>query len=373
MTRIVSIDALRAIAALFVFLYHVYFIGPILGFWEKGIYQKSFYYGEFGVDVFFVISGFVITLSSEGRSGWGFARSRIIRLVPAFLVCSIITLLFDITIPGVDPAERFRTWLFSLTFFPKLFGSDYLSSVYWTLSIEIIFYAWVFLLIISGLWQTKRNQVLLVFAFIGVANTFMVSGNFKSILENIFIARYIGHFLCGIILYELFTKRTVDGLSSTLLLIGVFLVGISIHRHNAWIEGLGKGGIYSIQNNRITLVSVCIFLIVYVVVESSKIIKSKKMSRFMVFLGSISYPFYLLHADLSFYSHAMFERNIFGIGVYSSGFTTEEMISVALIASVVLSSIVCIYLEPIVRTMLVKFIDGVSQFSSKVIDGSLVK
>jgi peptidoglycan/LPS O-acetylase OafA/YrhL len=215
--------------------------------------------------------------------------------------------------------------------------------------------------------------VLLVFAFIGVANTFMVSGNFKSILENIFIARYIGHFLCGIILYELFTKRTVDGLSSTLLLIGVFLVGISIHRHNAWIEGLGKGGIYSIQNNRITLVSVCIFLIVYVVVESSKIIKSKKMSRFMVFLGSISYPFYLLHADLSFYSHAMFERNIFGIGVYSSGFTTEEMISVALIASVVLSSIVCIYLEPIVRTMLVKFIDGVIQFSSKVIDGSLVK
>jgi len=372
-TRLVSIDALRALAALFVFLYHVYFIGPILGFWGKEIYQKSFYYGEFGVDIFFVISGFVITLSSEGRSGWGFARSRIIRLIPAFLVCSIITLLFDITIPGVDPAERFRAWLFSLTFFPKLFGSDYLSSVYWTLSIEIMFYSWVFLLIISGLWQTRRNQVLLIFAMMGVANAFMVSSNFRYILENIFIARYIGHFLCGIILYELCTKRSIDGLSSVLLLIGIFLVCISVYRHNAWIDGLGKGGIFSIQNNRIMLVSICIFLIVYITAESSRLIKYQRLSRFMVFLGSLSYPFYLLHADLSFYSHAMFERNIFGMGVYASSFTAEEMISLAFIASVVLSSIVCLYLEPLVRTILVNFIEGVISFKSKIINGSLIQ
>jgi peptidoglycan/LPS O-acetylase OafA/YrhL len=73
-----------------VVLYHFLYAGPIGGFYWglPTIHMTSL--GGLGVDVFFVISGLVIAISTEGRTAAGFAKARFLRLYPAFFVCSLL-------------------------------------------------------------------------------------------------------------------------------------------------------------------------------------------------------------------------------------------------------------------------------------------
>src|SRR6266516_7176941 len=48
--------------------------------------------GHIGVDIFFVISGFIIAYSAENSSAYEFLRSRIVRLVPAVWIIAPVTL-----------------------------------------------------------------------------------------------------------------------------------------------------------------------------------------------------------------------------------------------------------------------------------------
>ena len=88
-----EIDLLRFLAALAVVLFHYAFRGyaahsssmpyPLLEAVAK--------YGSYGVELFFLISGFVILMSASGGSLKHFVISRIVRLYPAFWVCCTLT------------------------------------------------------------------------------------------------------------------------------------------------------------------------------------------------------------------------------------------------------------------------------------------
>ena len=92
--RLYQIDLFRFIAALMVVLFHYTFRGfiasssilefPLLGFLFK--------YGYLGVDLFFIISGFVIYMSIEKSNVYGFVKSRIARLYPAYWFCDSLSL-----------------------------------------------------------------------------------------------------------------------------------------------------------------------------------------------------------------------------------------------------------------------------------------
>jgi peptidoglycan/LPS O-acetylase OafA/YrhL len=101
--------------------------------------------GRVGVEIFFVLSGFVIAQSAEANSAYRFLRGRVGRLVPAVWVCTTLTsatvLLFGLKDLHTAVADYAR----SLIFDPH---GPWVSGVYWTLTLEITFYALIFLLLL---------------------------------------------------------------------------------------------------------------------------------------------------------------------------------------------------------------------------------
>src|SRR5688572_23269372 len=98
--RIDLIDAFRGLAILLVIFFHYYYrFAPPLHNVNLYPYEPVQFplatYGFYGVQLFFIISGFVINQSLEKSSSWSvFLKHRFVRLFPAMLLCSTITFLF---------------------------------------------------------------------------------------------------------------------------------------------------------------------------------------------------------------------------------------------------------------------------------------
>src|SRR3569833_4223108 len=95
--RLRELDVLRFVAAAAVMLHH--FTGVPAPEWPGGSARRSFpelgpvtRYGFLGVELFFLISGFVILLSAWGRKPGDFVVSRIVRLFPAYWVGVLLSL-----------------------------------------------------------------------------------------------------------------------------------------------------------------------------------------------------------------------------------------------------------------------------------------
>ena len=130
-----SIQILRGIAATMVVLYHL----PDL----IGLPSPTLLSG--GVDLFFVISGFVITISSMGKRDdvRGFIWKRLLRIVPLYWLVTLVAVLIW-SLPSTRPV-RLDELMMSLLFIPYLdTASGYLQpllAVGWTLNLELFFYA----------------------------------------------------------------------------------------------------------------------------------------------------------------------------------------------------------------------------------------
>ena len=136
-----GLDLIRFGAAMMVALYHFLHIGP----GRTGEAGAAFA-AEFAplataaaslwvaVPIFFVLSGVVIAFSAQGRSAAEFVRRRALRLYPAAWICATITVL-------VWPKEGgWERYLRSVTLWPS---GPWVSDVYWTLAVEVAFYALV--------------------------------------------------------------------------------------------------------------------------------------------------------------------------------------------------------------------------------------
>ncbi|MBV9813387.1 MAG: acyltransferase [Acetobacteraceae bacterium] len=142
--RIDTIDGLRAIACLLVFYTHG---SELIDFMPGGSHRiveiaHSVDLGRMGVVLFFAISGFVIpvTLKREpGRDMRAFVINRFCRLFPAFWLSIIPSALMAYWIQG----KPFGLGALALNFtmLPRLFGAMPANGGYWTLEVELAFYA----------------------------------------------------------------------------------------------------------------------------------------------------------------------------------------------------------------------------------------
>ena len=153
--RYANIDGLRAIAALGVMVEHMFgdllrqtppAAGPLNVAGDLLVQNVSL--GRFGVALFFLISGFVVPFSIGGeRPLFQFAVSRVFRLYPALWLA--LAVLATMAWLGGEP-PRAITVLANMTMAPTLFGQPWLSPIYWTLFIELVFYILIALLFSAG-------------------------------------------------------------------------------------------------------------------------------------------------------------------------------------------------------------------------------
>jgi peptidoglycan/LPS O-acetylase OafA/YrhL len=131
-SRVPELDLLRFLAALSVVIYHFGHradLGPALG--------RATEFGFLGVQLFFMISGFVILWTAMGKSAPEFVISRISRLYPTFWVCVGAT---AATLCFLRGPIGLTTLVANSTMIPGILRYPMLDEVYWTLVIEIKFY-----------------------------------------------------------------------------------------------------------------------------------------------------------------------------------------------------------------------------------------
>ncbi len=140
--RIGGLDGMRGIAAMGVLLYHYTFIYR-LEFGHTFPAWIDFHRGLYGVQLFFMISGFVIFMTAKSCRTWGeFLIKRISRLYPTYWACLAIT--FTLTTIFFVSEERSTTWqegLFNLTMLQGMFHVKEVDGAYWSLYPELLFYA----------------------------------------------------------------------------------------------------------------------------------------------------------------------------------------------------------------------------------------
>ncbi|KJC49601.1 acyltransferase [Bradyrhizobium sp. LTSP857] len=102
------------------------------------------WFGWVGVEIFFVISGFVIANSASKSSPTEFLLGRALRLYPAVWVCATATLLVLVLFGSGSVSQFIVPYIHAMTLVPKGVIGDWLDGVYWTLAAEAAFYGLVF-------------------------------------------------------------------------------------------------------------------------------------------------------------------------------------------------------------------------------------
>jgi peptidoglycan/LPS O-acetylase OafA/YrhL len=102
------------------------------------------WFGWVGVEIFFVISGFVVANSASKSSATEFLFGRALRLYPAVWVCSTLTLIVLLLFASGAASEFILPYVRAMLLIPKGVGGQWIDCIYWTLAAEMAFYGLVF-------------------------------------------------------------------------------------------------------------------------------------------------------------------------------------------------------------------------------------
>lgn len=290
--KIGSINTLRFISAIMVIFYHftfTFYHGD-LSYIDIPVLRYLSHYGYLGVDIFFIISGFVISLSAEGRNAYTFFKSRIGRLYPVFWISAIITTLFLVFGGHLIDSDMtwWRFWT-NMTMIPTIFFDkstiDFLDGAYWTLAIEMKFYFVILLLLI--LKQFKRiEKITIPLSFLMLYSAIFLNIKVDSDLI------WIPNFIAGIIFYKIYK----NGLNTWRIfaLINTFIASLifATNRAPSLTEGYGE----LFKSSTITMY-ILFSYIIFLLISLNKI--KIPNNKYINILGLLTYPIYLLHQQIA--------------------------------------------------------------------------
>jgi len=284
--RLQILDGLRLFAALAVVGWHL-IAAPTAGWaddgWaDFGPLAAISRYGWLGVELFFLISGFVIGMSSWGRRVGDFAASRVVRLYPAYWL-AVLASAAALAIFG----GREVTWpqtAANLTMLQNPLGVADIDPSYWTLAVELRFY--LLFAIVVALGVTYRRVV--YFCVIWLAVSVFVSG--QPWLAWLISAENVPYFVAGMVLFLIHRFGATPllwGIVTASWLVALYRVdahvtaAIGEHAWTGWLPAaLAVTGFFALMSLIATGFG------------------SRVRWPWLVTAGALTYPLYLLHQTL---------------------------------------------------------------------------
>lgn len=278
--RLIEVDTLRGLAAIAVVFFH---FTTRFGELFKGHASPSFSFptGYYGVNLFFIISGFVIFMTLERtKKPVDFVVSRFSRLFPTYWFAIFLTFAITHLLGLPDKLVGLDTALANTLMIHGLFNVPHVDGVYWTLEVELLFYCGMFLLyrlkFLDKIHLALFGLLLLRVIYFVLEHQFGIS--LPWMIFRLLILQYIPWFALGI---------------------SVFLL---VHRHKTGIwQPAARTATFSI----LTLLlceSVPVAVLAVTFASTVFLAASGRLSvlRFgpFIWLGSISYPLYLIHENI---------------------------------------------------------------------------
>jgi peptidoglycan/LPS O-acetylase OafA/YrhL len=283
------IDLLRFFAATFIMLYHFGYRSwrvngeSALAFPELLEWQVL-QYAFLLVPLFLLISGFVIPISAEGRTAGAFARSRFLRLYPAFWLCCtitwIVTSLWGPTAVQSGPA----VYAANMTMLHGFLHVKNLDSVYWTLTVELRFYTFIFLVLL-----VRRFHQLTWFVAGWLLISLIDQFHYLPRGDSLFVTTYAPLFSAGI-LFGQWYRGTLTRLGAVLLP-AALIMGTARMMIYAADDAQATG----MQTSPVAVAGVMmVFYVVFAAIASHRL-RMQRAAAWAPMMGGISYPLFVLH------------------------------------------------------------------------------
>lgn len=291
--RVPDLDLLRFVAAAAVVLYH-YVTCYLLPDSPADSFVHSISavtrYGYLGVDLFFIISGFVILWSSLNRSAVDFFISRSARLFPSFWAGMALTALFILALRDRAPLVRLapldaRTLAANATMMPGLFGARMIDGVYWTLEIEIRFYAVIFLLLVLRQMKFIDAWLWAWLACAALATQF----DLPWIVKYLTLQPYGPFFVAGCAFYLILARGVSPGRCAMLLVACALCLLESVQQRDQFITP-------DLMSAFVVPAVIVSFFAIFLLIATRH--TSGVNSKLAYQLGTLTYPLYLVHAAI---------------------------------------------------------------------------
>lgn len=285
-SRFLELDGLRGIAVVSVMLFHYTTLFDQF-FPGHPRFPVTFQSGSMGVQLFFMISGYVIFMTARRhRTPGAFARARGVRLYPTYWACVTVTII-AVYASGTDQLYRTtRELTVTYSMLQSFVNVRSIDGAYWSLSREIIFYGIVGL----GLWafrgQLPRRFVeplVWIWPSAGLAICLLdrwSDTRWSHLLVTATASQYAALFCIGLLMFE--TRQQERSFPPVVILLG--------------IEASIAEGVM----DRWELAAVVAFLVPCFVLVALRPRTGFLRNKVLVWLGSISYPLYLLHQDVGY-------------------------------------------------------------------------
>lgn len=270
--RVDVIDPLRGIAAMAVAWFHFTHGAP--RFLPDGWLKSTGTYGWMGVEIFFVISGFVLPFSMYAggyhltQHWFTFFKKRLTRLEPPYLlsILLVLALLFLSShtpgFAGQSPRLRLPDLLAHVAYLNAFTGGDWVNPVYWTLAVEFQFYLTISLAFPVLVHKNRR---------LGMAVLLLLAALSLTTKNTSLLPLYLDLFAIGIATFQFYVGRWT-GRQYALFLIALSAIAVTAH-----------GAL-------ITIVALSTALVIAFVKWRPPI--------WFVKLGAVSYSLYLLHVPI---------------------------------------------------------------------------
>lgn len=285
------LDIVRLFAAFWVMNFH-YFLGAS----ERLHWYR---YGNLGVQLFFIISGFVIVQSMQGKSVREFAQGRFIRLFPLFWILCTVTFVLTLIVPGGKHLSV-PDYLSSMTMLGDQFNGyvgygHLIDASYWTLSIELLFYVGIGIFV--SFFSYKNIRYFLMLWFVGsiIAFAFHTDDGFYI---KLLLVHHASYFIFGGALALIATSQAkkmretyIDWvlLFASALFATVMCPQIFAHYYTTP---------HPLDMSIIIALHILFFIGVPILVYLSPRIQHARTIGIFALLGGITYPLYLMHQTM---------------------------------------------------------------------------